>query len=256
MNAVKFVRETWLMFAANLTATVRNPIWIIVGMFQPACYLILFTPLLRPIAAAPGFPAGGALRVFTPGLVVMMGMFGSAFVGFGLIADLRAGVIERLRVTPVNRLALLLGRGLRDVAMLLLQTGVLLLVTWLLGLQASPAGVAITLGLVVLIGLLMSSISYGLALVVRDEDALASTLNLCILPLMLLSGIMLPLALAPRWLRAMAKVNPLAYAVDASRALFIGNLSDPSVGRGFVMMAVLAGLAIWWAAQSFRNAIA
>jgi hypothetical protein len=38
--------------------------------------------------------------------------------------------------------------------------------------------------------------------------------------------------------------------------LFIGNLSDPSVGRGFVMMAVLAGLAIWWAAQSFRNAIA
>lgn len=253
---MKFTRETWLMFVANLTATVRNPIWIIVGMFQPACYLILFTPLLKPVASTPGFPTGGALRVFTPGLVVMMGMFGSAFVGFGLIADLRAGVIERLRVTPVNRLALLLGRGLRDVTMLLLQTGVLLLVAWVEGLQASLGGIGITLGLVVLIGLLMSSLSYGLALAVKDEDSLASTLNLCILPLMLLSGIMLPLSLAPRWLRALATINPLAYAVDAARALFGGNLGDPSVPRGFVMIALLAGLAIWWAASSFRNAIA
>jgi ABC-2 type transport system permease protein len=253
---MKFIRETWLMFVTNMTATGRNPIWIIVGMFQPACYLILFTPLLKQVAAAPGFPTGGALRVFAPGLVVMMGMFGSAFVGFGLIADLRAGIIERLRVTPVHRMAILLGRGLRDVAMLLLQTTVLLLVAWILGLQASPAGVAITMGLVILIGLVMSSCSYALALAVRDEDALASTLNFFLLPLMLLSGIMLPLSLAPGWLRALASANPLAHAVDAARALFSGNLTDPSVARGFVIMAVLAALTIWWAARSFRNAIA
>ena len=43
------------------------------------------------------------------------------FVGFGLIAELRAGVIERTRVTPVSRLALLLGRSLRDVVTLLFQ---------------------------------------------------------------------------------------------------------------------------------------
>jgi ABC-2 type transport system permease protein len=253
---MKTIRDGWLLFRVYLTATLRNPVWIVVGLFQPACYLLLFTPLLKRVTVAPGFPAGGALRVFTPGLLVMMGMFGTAFVGFGLIADLRAGVIERLRVTPVSRLAMLLGRAARDVMMLLAQTGVLLAVAWLLGLQASLGGIALTLLLVVLIGLLMASFSYSLALAVRDEDALASTLNFCMLPLMLLSGIMLPLSLAPRWLQSLGAINPLSYAVDAARALFGGNLADPAVMQGFAIMAALAAVAVWYAARSFRNATA
>jgi ABC-2 type transport system permease protein len=252
----KLVRDTWLMFVPNVRTTVRTPIWIIVGMFQPACYLVLFAPLLKKIATAPGFPEGGALRVFTPGLLVMMAMFGSAYVGFGLIGDLREGLIERLRVTPVSRLALLLGRALRDVLMLLVQSTVLLLVALALGLQASLPGVALAYGLVVLIGLLASSCSYGLALAVKSEDTLASSLNLFTLPLMLLSGIMLPMSLAPLWLRDVAAVNPFLYAVDAARALFNGNLSDPVVGQGFILLAIASALAIWWAARSFRTVVA
>lgn len=253
---MKILRDTWLLFESHVRETVRNPIWIIVGMFQPACYLILFAPLLKRIASAPGFPAGGALRVFTPGLLVMMAMFGAAFVGFGLIADLRAGVIERLRVTPVSRLALLLGRASRDVLMLLVQTAVLLLVAWALGLQADLAGIAIALGLVVLIGLLAASCSYGLALAVKDENTLASSLNLFTLPLLLLSGIMLPLTLAPTWLRDLATINPLSHAVDAARLLFSGDVGDPIVLRGFLIMGLLTAVAVWWAARSFRNAAA
>ena len=56
-----------------------------------------------------------AYRIFVPGLLVMLALFGVVFSGFGLIAELRAGVIERNRVTPVSRVALLLGRSLRDV---------------------------------------------------------------------------------------------------------------------------------------------
>ena len=253
---MKLLRDTWLLFASNIVTTVRSPIWIIVGMFQPACYLLLFAPLLKRISATPGFLSGGALKVFTPGLLVMMAMFGAAFVGFGLIADLRSGLIERFRVTPVSRLALLLGRAFRDVVMLLVQTAVLLLVAWPLGLQADLAGIAIALGLVVLIGLLAASCSYALALAVKDENTLASSLNLFTLPLLLLSGIMLPLTLAPRWLQNLANINPLSHAVDAARLLFSGHLADPGVLHGFVIMALLAAAAIWWAARSFRNAIA
>lgn len=252
----KLLRDTWLLFVPNVRETLRNPVWIIVGMFQPACYLLLFAPLLKRIATGPGFPPGGALRVFTPGLLVMMAMFGAAFVGFGLIGDLRAGVIERLRVTPVSRLALLLGRALRDVLMLMVQATVLLLVALVLGLQASLIGVLITYGLVVLIGLLAASCSYALALAVREENTLASSLNLFTLPLLLLSGIMLPLTLAPLWLRDLATINPLSHAVDAARLLFSGNLGDPVVIRGFAIMILLAAVAVWWAARSFRSATA
>ncbi len=41
---------------------------------------------------------------------------------------------------------------------------------------------------------------------------------------MLLSGILLPLTLAPSWLRTIASINPLAHAVDATRALINGHV--------------------------------
>jgi ABC-2 type transport system permease protein len=251
---MKLMRDTWLLFSRNMLMTLRNPAWIIIGLFQPICFLLLFAPLLDNVSRVPGFPPGGALRVFTPGLLIMMGMYGAAFVGFGLIADLRAGVIERLRVTPVSRLAMPLGRALRDVVVLLVQSILLVLVAWPLGLTADLGGVAIALGLLILMGLLMASCSYALALALKSEDALAPTINFFVLPLQLLSGITLPLTLAPDWIRSIAAFNPLAYAVDAARMLFNGQLGNAAVLRGFAITAALALLALWWAAHSFRQA--
>jgi ABC-2 type transport system permease protein len=253
---MKLIRDTWLLFVRDLMVTLRNPAWLIIGLFQPICFLLLFAPLLDGIAQAPGFPPGGALNVFTPGLLVMMGMYGAAFVGFGLIADLRAGVVERLRVTPVSRLALLLGRALRDVLVLLVQSTLLVLAAWPMGLRIDPAGIAVALALVGLIGLVLASCSYALALALRSEDALAPTINFFVVPLQLLSGVTLPLTLAPLWIRNIAAFNPLAYAVDAARSLFNGALGDPAVLRGFGLLAGLAVLATWWAARSFRQATA
>jgi ABC-2 type transport system permease protein len=253
---MKLVRDTWLLFMRDMMVTLRNPAWLIIGLFQPVCFLLLFAPLLEGIAKAPGFPPGGALTVFTPGLLVMMGLYGASFVGFGLIADLRAGVIERLRVTPVSRLALLLGRALRDVVVLLVQSAILLLVAWPLGLRADLSGMVLAFGLLALIGLVMASCSYALALALKSEDALAPTINFFVLPLQLLSGITLPLTLAPLWIRNVAALNPLAYAVDAARVLFNGQLTNSAVLAGFVIMSALALLAMWWAARSFRQATA
>ena len=78
-------------------------------------YLLLFAPLLKPALALGVRSDAEAYRIFVPGLLVLLAIFGGLFQGFGLIAELRAGIIERSRVTPVSRLALLLGRSLRDV---------------------------------------------------------------------------------------------------------------------------------------------
>src|SRR5438132_12849662 len=107
----------------------RNPVWVIIGVIQPVFYLILFAPLLESIAAVPGFPRGGAYNVFVPGLLIQLGLFGASGVGFPLIAELRAGVVERFRVTPVSRVAMLLGRALRDVVTLLIQSVLLIVVS-------------------------------------------------------------------------------------------------------------------------------
>jgi ABC-2 type transport system permease protein len=252
---MRALRDTALLFAYHLEAALRNPVWTATSLFQPACYLLLFAPLLRAIARSPGFPSGGVLQVFTPGLLVQLSIFGAGFVGFGLIADLRAGVLERLRVTPASRLSLLLGRVCRDVFVLLVQALMLVAVALPFGLSVSLAGLALTLALLILLGIVMSCCSYSLALALRNEDALASFLSTATLPVLLLSGILLPLSLAPLWLQTLADANPLAHAVTASRALFRGHLGAPSVLTAFVLLIMLSVLALAWATRSFQRAM-
>lgn len=253
---MKLLKDTWLLFSRKMVATLREPVWVVTNLFAPLCYLVLFAPLLEDLSAAPGFPPGGALEVFAPGLLVLLGLYGASFVGFGLIAELRAGLVERLRVTPTSRFALLLGPALVDVVVLVVQSLLLVAVAWPFGLRVSPAGFAVALVLLALLGFVLSSCSYALALGLKDENALASTLQFLTLPLLLLSGILLPLSLAPDWLQAVASFNPLAYAVDAARALLGGDIASVETLRGFAVLAPLAALAMWWAARSFRRALA
>jgi ABC-2 type transport system permease protein len=255
-SSMKFLRDTWLIFERSIGLTLHNPAWVAIGLLQPLFYLSLFGPLLQPLAGAAGFPAGNALNVFVPGLLVQLGLFGTAFVGFSLIAEVRNGVLERMRVTPVSRLALLLGRALRDVLILVVQALMLVVVAIPFGLHVNALGLAVVLCLLVLMGLLMASVSYALALWLRNEDSLAQLLNMVALPLLLLSGILLPMTLAPAWLRTLAAVNPVSHVVEASRALFNEQLGDPSIPRAVVIVSVLTVIALLTASRSFSRAAA
>jgi ABC-2 type transport system permease protein len=250
------MRDTWLVFGRYFGLFIRNPVWVAIGVVQPLLYLLLFAPLLKSVARVQGFPAGGAYNVFVPGLLVQLGMFGAAGVGFSLISELRFGVIERLRVTPVSRIALLLGRAARDVLSILSQSLILILLALPFGLSIHPLGVVIVLALIALIGLLTASIAYAVALWLRSEDSYAPLIFTSSLPILLLSGVLLPLGLAPQWLRTIAAANPLSYAVDAARALFIDHPGDPSVIKGVVIMLVLAVLAVGVGARAFGRAVA
>ncbi len=247
--------DTWLLFKSYLQSTLRQPIWIGVALFTPICYLLLFAPLLEKMITGTG-PGKNSLTVFTPGVLVMLGMFGSLFVGFSIIADLRAGVVERLRVTPVTRLAPLLARALRDALILLVQCVLLIVVAYLMGLKADFGGVLLSLVLVVPMGIALASFSYALGLLLKSEDAIAPLLNILTTPLLLLSGILLPLTLAPEWLQGAAKISPFYYVVNATRALFDGNYGDSAVWIGFVLVLALAAVCVYWAASIFRRATA
>jgi len=253
---MKLLRDTWLVFGRYMSLLLHNPVWIALGVLQPLLYLILFAPLLKPISSMQGFGPGGAYNVFVPGLLVQLGMFGAAGVGFSLIAELRMGVIERLRVTPVSRVALLLGRALRDVISIVVQSLILILLSLPFGLSIHAVGVIVVLLLIGLIGLLTASTAYAVALWARDENTYAPLIFTSTLPILLLSGVLLPLGFAPQWLRNIAAINPLSYAVDAARHIFNDNLGDPSVAKGVAIMVVLSVVAVAIGARQFGRAVA
>ena len=252
----KTLTDTHLIFIWNLKLALRNPVWVIIGLIQPLLYLLLFAPLLENLTGTNGFPEGSALNIFTPGLLIMMGIFSGAFVGIGLIEWLNNGVLERLRVTPISRTALLLGILLRDALVFQVQCAILIGAGLLMDLAPDPVGL---LGLFALLGLVsvtVSTISYGLALAFRDQDALVQFVQFLAIPLLLLSGILLPMALAPQLLRDISSVNPFLHAVEASRALINGDFEARSVWLAFGIFALLALWAFNWVTGSLKKAAA
>jgi ABC-2 type transport system permease protein len=250
----KFMRDSWLIFGSALRTTLRNPAWVLIGLFQPMCYMLLFGPLLKKLVGVPGFPGGEAYNVFTPGLMLMMAIFGAGFAGFGVIGRLREGVIERWRVTPVSRLAMMVGIVAVDLLNLTVQTLLLLGIGLLLGFRPNIGGMLLLVLLLLMAGLTMASCSYAIALILKNESSLAAMVNFFALPLLLLSGVMLPLSLAPDVLKNIAKGNPFAYAVDAGRALVGGHLSDVVVIQAFCIFAITASLGLFWATRAIRKA--
>ncbi|WP_144122196.1 ABC transporter permease [Catellatospora sichuanensis] len=252
---MKFLRDTWLVFQRQMQLLLRNPVWVAVGIIQPLFYLLLFAPLMKQALSAGGpMTDEQAYRIFVPGMLVMVALF-SAFSGFGIIAELRAGVIERNRVTPVSRVALLLGRSLRDVVQLLFQAVLVTLLAVPFGLRVAVGDALLAYLLIGLMTLLLSSTGYALGLTLRSEDAMAPMLNTVIQPIMLLAGIFLPLTFAPQWLKNVANVNPFKWATDGVRALFAGNPGDDAVWQALAILTPLTVLALFISSRTFAKSV-
>jgi ABC-2 type transport system permease protein len=239
-----FFRDTWIIFLRSMRLSLRQPLWVLIGLLQPILYLTLFGPLLQNIAATSGFQ-GDAWQVFVPGLLVQLGIFGGLFVGFGIIAEIRSGVIDRQLVTPAARASIVAGRTLRDVVVITVQGIVLVAAAFALGLRVPVAALLIALVLVALLGAAFSFISNAIGIATKSEDALAPLVNTLALPILLLSGILLPMNIAPQWLQTVSNFNPFKHIVEALRAVFRSDFSDPIVWIGAVLAVILVVLGAW-----------
>ena len=251
---MSFIHDTWFIFRRQVRLILRNPAFLTIGLLQPILYLVLFGPLLTNLPAGTLSSAGGtanAYRFFVPGLLIQLALFGSTFVGFAIISDWRSGVIERYRVTPVSRMAILAGRVLRDVTMLMIQSTVLILAGLAFGLRAPLPAVLMGYVYIVLVAIGLASVSYAVALQLKSEDAFAPLINSIIVPLVLLSGIMLPLNLGPGWLQGIGRISPFRYIIDAMREAYAGHYFDTIMVEGLAVAAGLAAVFMWLGSRVF-----
>ena len=244
--------ETLVVFQRQMRILLRNPVWVFFGLTQPILYLVLFGPLLKQVSGG-GLGGDQSWKIFVPGLLLQLAVFGAGFAGFGIIQELREGVIDRQRVTPARRVSLILGRTLGNMVTIGVQGTVLVLVALPFGLRASWDGVVASLILVCLLAIGVSAASYAMGLILKDEDAFAPFIQGVSLPLLLLSGVLLPMSLAPAWLRHSSQVNPLTHVVDATRALFRGDFGDGDVLWGVGITLLLAALLAAWGTRMFQR---
>ena len=253
---MKTARDVGLLFQRYLTQLLRNPVWVIVGFSTPILYLALFTPLLKHLIGSGGLPTGNVLDLFLPGILSLLAFATGIGPGFNTLFELKAGVIERFRVTPVSRLAILAGPILASMLLMFLFDLVLVLAGWGFGFHVHVLGLLLLALLLALLMATMAAFSITVALRSGEINGVAAIINGLNLPVLLLGGVLLPISLGPAWLRVLAHVNPLYYTVAAARALAAGPLTGTAVWQAFAVLVPLCAVVLYWATSVVRRAVA
>ncbi|MFE8976560.1 ABC transporter permease [Streptomyces cyaneofuscatus] len=240
--------DTAIVFGRYARQTLRSRFQVLFGLLMPLLHLFFFGPLLQ------GLPLGSSAdswQVLVPGLLLQLSLFGASFAGFAIIIEKSTGVVERMRVTPVSRLALLLGRVLRDALLFMFQAVLLVLAALLMGLRAPLAGILIGFAFTGVLALALASLSYALAMRVTTPQEFGPVINAVTMPAMLLSGLMLPITLGPAWLDVVSHFTPFRYLVDAVRDAYTGSYATAHmlygvlVAVGFALLAVTVGTRVF-----------
>jgi ABC-type multidrug transport system, permease component len=251
---MKLFHEIRLLFWRKMLETLRQPIWVVTGLSTPLLYLALFAPLLKNLNSQ--IFTGKVLDIFMPGILALMAFGAGMGAGWVVIWELQSGVIERLRVTPVSRLSLLMGAVLRDVVMLILPAMPVIFVASLFGFHIHWGGLALLFILLSMFTAVVSALSGSLGLILKEIGSLAAVVTGLQLPITLLSGVLLPVSIGPGWLRFIAHFNPLYYVVEASRVLAGGIIVNGTVWQAFTIMSALTVMTLWWATGVYRKAVA
>ncbi|EFL39071.1 ABC transporter permease [Streptomyces griseoflavus] len=245
------LHDTALIYGRYLRQSLRSRFALLFGVLMPLLYLLFFGPLLTDL---PLGGRGSSWQLLVPGLLLQLGLFGASFSGFMIILEKGQGVVERMRVTPVSRLALLLGRVLRDATVFVLQAVLLVLAALVMGLRAPLAGVLIGFVFVALLTVSLAALSYALAMKVATPQGFGPTVNALTMPSMLLSGLMLPMTLGPGWLDVLSHLMPFRYLVDAVRDAYVGAYATAHMLYGSLVAVALTLIAVTVGTRVFRTA--
>jgi ABC-2 type transport system permease protein len=219
--------------------------------------LLLFSQVFGSMA---GSATGGSyINYLMPAILVTTGVSAALQSGIGLVTDMKNGVLTRLRSLPVSNMSVLISRSLSDLVRTATQLLILLVAAVVL-FDFSPAGGVLGVLAAFLLALAVSWALSWIFLAVgawlRNAESMQTVGFLAMFPLMFASSAFVPVDGLPVWLRVVATINPLTYAVDASRNLALGM---PVEGGVFGALAASAGLlvvGVFAAVRGFRRPIA
>jgi len=251
---IVLISDTWHLFNKYLRITLRMPMWALFTIIQPLIWLLIFGQLFKNMASLPGFPVGRYMDFFLPGAIIMTVLFGTSWSGVSLLREINFGTVEKMLVTPVSRIAIVMSRVIHSAFTVIIQCIIITIVALIFGVRASSlSGILLSFIVVFLLSVGFSSISNGLAMWLKREEPLVVIGNMMTLPLMFFSSAMVPKSFMPEWIRMITMVNPIDYAVEAIRAFYAGAISSESVFTGFAFLVLFALASTSWATEMFVN---
>jgi ABC transporter DrrB family efflux protein len=246
--------DTAVLALRNLRRIPRAPDLLISFTVQPIMFVLLFNYVFGGAIETPGHTYTDFL---IPGLIVQTMFFGGFVTAIGLSDDLKKGLIDRFRSLPMGRGAVLAGRTLADVATNALSLTVMVVVGLIIGFSfdASPLEVVAGIGLMLLFGYVFSWVFALFALISSSAESAQAIGFMVIFPLTFISSAFVPIDSLPDGLQQVAEVNPFTIAVDAMRALWIGDPAGNSIWGAVVWSVGLIAVFSWLSVQRYKRAV-
>lgn len=214
-----------------------NPISIIL---YPLIQLVVFSQLFKDIVQLPGFGGGSYLAYLAPGQIAFTVFFAVSWAGGSLLYDYRNGYLDKLRVAPISRYAILAGEFVPLFVECVVMAGIILILSVLLGAPIAT-GLPGAIGVALLggaFGVAWSGTSFVPALLTKNEQA-TSTLSILFFPIAFMSTAFVPTTLMPEWLQVVNDWNPITFVIEAMRVLMTVGFDWGAIGRALVAIAAL-----------------
>ena len=227
-------------FIRDLTKWLRGRVFVITALVMPAAWLI-FVGLALPARFTDNY-----IQFITPGILVMTMLFSSLQGGTLMVFDRVLGFMNKFLALPSPRESILLGKITFITFRGLLQSTVILLMAVLLGVKMPGipeiALVYLTLGA---FGVLVSAAATTIGLIVADHDGYSAINTLVSMPLFFASSALMPYEEMPSWLRMLASLNPVSYAIDATRSIFAGTCAPAGILALILMALIVTGASMY-----------
>jgi ABC-2 type transport system permease protein len=239
------MKDIYYYFKRDLVKWLRGRIFVLTALIVPATWLI-FVGLALPTKFTDNY-----LEFITPGILVMTMLFSSFQGGSLLIFDKILGFFNKFLALPSPRESILFGKMAFITFRGLLQATIILLMALLLGVKfPGIIELALIYATLAAFGILFSSIATTIALLVDDHDGYAAVNSMISLPLFFASSALMPYSSMPSWLRLLASLNPVSYAIDSIRAIFYGNI----ILTGLLSLTAMGIIVILISVYTFRKA--
>lgn len=219
----EFIQETLALTKRLFIQLQRRPSTLIAGVIQPLMWLILFGALFQNAPQGMFGESVNYAQFLGAGVIVFTAFSGALNAGLPIMFDREFGFLNRLLVAPLStRFSIVVASAIYILLLSFIQTAVIVTAGAFMG-AGLPGGLG--LGAIAFITLLLvlgvTGLSLGLAFALPGHIELLAVIFVINLPLLFASTALAPLSFMPKWLQVVASLNPLSYAIEPIRYLYL-----------------------------------
>ena len=248
-----FWADLWTVTLRSLRALPREPELLIPSLIFPVFFFVVNIGTLQDFTQR-GIP-GLDYRAFQLPSAIVFAVTGVSRA-HAVVTDIQSGYFDRMLMTPVRRLPLLVGMMAADFVQIILLAIPVVLLGAVVGVRFETGLMGLLLFLLIsgFWGLAFTGFSYAIALKTASAGMVNASFIL-FLPFAFLTTATLPLEALTGWMATVARFNPMTYLLASLRSLLYGGWQPALLLQGVAAILLVGVVSIGMALAALRGRV-